>query len=161
MKKLLTMFLIITGLVGLVGCSEEAVKEPAKEEPKVEEKEVEKEVSEAPAETETDEYALDSDFIMQTMENSFGDMMDIEYDEKEKIFNMSVIDDDLALAIAMSMSGEMSLSYWNDFVDSVANFNMTMGEGYSITLENPANPDKIILVITEGVVLYDAISESL
>lgn len=54
---------------------------------------------------------------------------------------------------------------WNELVDSFAELSgkisETVGSGTSIAMANPANTSNVILIITDGIVVYDAVSESI
>lgn len=54
---------------------------------------------------------------------------------------------------------------WDELVDVITKLSSkvseTVGSGTSIAMANPANTSNVILIITDGVVVYDAVSESM
>jgi hypothetical protein len=169
MKKLAVLFFVL--MLALVGCSEQTAtpkEEPKKEEVKEEpitETEAEPEVVE-PAETEpveetpaVDDTKTKEAAMLAILKDGMSGNAEVSFNEEAKMFVMNPTGTAFAAEIAMMIQGTKSHDDWNRLVDEASKMSETiqgeLGDGYSIAWNNPVNPDNFILLIMDGVVLYD------
>jgi hypothetical protein len=166
-----TLGAVMLGLV--VGCSSEEVAEkpekPAVEE--VEEKEVKVEepieaepVAEDPVSEEPDVSQDAKEQVqLSLLKSTFDGIAEIDFDAEEKNFIITPTGTDFALELIQMLNGTKSHDDWNNLVEStqqVSNQTLELlGEGYAFTFMNPANKDKVILLIQDGTVLYDVFNQ--
>jgi hypothetical protein len=160
MKKLLLVGVIAGGLI-LGGCSEEIKKET---EPKVETVENDKEtVKEVPKEVKEpevkEEPKISPEVYLELMKENFGDSMEITYDSEQKAFIMNPVDPAFTQELLMIINGTKSIDDWNFLVDSMAEMSKELGADYIVIMANPANPENYILMVGNGLVMYDALNE--
>ena len=180
MKKLL--FTSILGLsVVLAGCSELDTQVESEEAEAVEEVEVVEEtevVEEAEVVEETEavdnvsvggEYEATDDanrgaeeLYLQILEENLGMYVSVEFDEVNKIFKLTPIDQGLIDEISMLPMG-IGHEDWGILVDGLSSMSKSgqdlVGEGYTINLVNPLNHDNIILWIIDGEIMYNVVDE--
>ena len=174
MKKILFTSILALSVV-LAGCSELETQVENEEAEAVEETEVVEEteaVEEAEAVEEVstnDEYeATDEanqgaeELYLQIMEENLGMYVSVEFDEVNKIFKLTPIDQDLIDAISMLPMG-IGHEEWGTMVDALASMSDTgiglVGEGYTINLLNPLNHENVILWIIDGEIIYNVVDE--
>ncbi|UKL30000.1 hypothetical protein [Bacillus phage PK2] len=164
MKKILLLVAIVTGLV-LGGCSSGEDTENVKEEPKVEVKENAKETTENAGEKEKElpevepKKELPPELYLDIMKKNFAGTAEVTYNEEMKSFDILPTDPAFAQELAMILSGQMSIDEWNLLVDSMAETSEQLGADYVITMKNPVNSDNYILMVGNGVIIYDALNE--
>jgi hypothetical protein len=159
MKKLLLVGVIAGGLI-LGGCSEEptvkenepeVTQEVVKEEPVKEPEVVEEEVIEEPE--------VSPELYLSIMEENFAGIAEVTYDEENNAFVMLPTDPAFTQELEMILAGTKSIDDWNGMVDSLATMSIEFGADYVVVMANPVNPDNYILMVGNGVVLYDALNE--
>jgi len=88
---------------------------------------------------------------------------EIEFNKEDKTYTVHTRNKELAQEIAMIFSGVAPIDSWNEMKESMAgaseSFMGIVGEGYSVAMSNPSNEKNLILLITEGVVIYDVMDE--
>ena len=174
MKKLL--FTSILGLsVVMAGCSEldtqvesgeaEAVEEveAVEETEVVEETEAVDNVSVGGESEATDDANRGAEELyLQILEENLGMYVTVEFDEANKVFKLTPIDQDLITAISMLPNG-VGHEEWGTMVDALASMSNTgidlVGEGYTINLVNPLNHENILLWIIDGEIIYNVVDE--
>ena len=86
----------------------------------------------------------------------------VEFDEVNKIFNLTPIDQGLIDEISMLPMG-IGHEDWGILVDGLSSMSKSgmdlVGEGYTINLVNPLNHDNIILWIIDGEIMYNVVDE--
>ena len=169
-KTLFTSFLALS--IVLAGCSVEDIdnleaddtSEETAQVEAVEESEVVEDVS-MTEEADVTDGSSDRDaeeLYYQIMQENLGMYVSVEFDEVNKIFNLTPIDQDLITAISMLPNG-VGHEEWGVMVDALASMSNTgtglVGEGYTINLVNPMNHDNIILWIIDGEIIYNVVDE--
>jgi hypothetical protein len=179
MKKLLVGTVVLSVGMILGACSEEAVQEAPEKEVAVQEKEKpEKEVAPKekaedkgsenvkpvePPEPEEDIKAKE-EVMLGLFKDNFGNSADITFDPESKMYKIVPVEGGMALELAQMLEGTLSTDSWYALVDSTKDVSNNildqMGSGYSISIVNPVAHDKILLLVMDGVVLYDAFAEA-
>ncbi|QIW88602.1 hypothetical protein P59_233 [Bacillus phage P59] len=185
MKKLMVGTVVLSvGLILGACSSEEALQEKPEKEvavqkeekaPKEEKKkevapkeEIEDKGSEnvepvEPPEPEEDIKAKE-EVMLGLFKDNFGSSADITFDPESKMYKITPLEGGMALELAQMIQGTLSTDSWYDLVDSTKgvsnNLLDQLGSGYSISLVNPANHDNVLLLVMDGVVLYDAFAEA-
>ena len=133
----------------------------AKEEEEAKQK-AEEEEAETQAKAEEAENADAEELYYQIMQENLGMYVSVEFDEENKIFNLTPTDQDLIDAISMLPNG-VGHEEWGTMVDALASMSDTgiglVGEGYTINLVNPLNHENIILWIIDGEIVYNVVDE--
>ena len=179
MKKLIVFSIMALGF-GLVSCSpekKEKVSEPTPVEQTVEsttpkaksaapktESTTPKTESTTPKAEQEASKVDNTQAILLLMQESFSEIGTVHYDEGQKTYIITPTDPGFAQALTYTVaSGDTQK--WDRLVDSFvklsADITKKVDSGTSIAIANPSSPDKLILIITDGVVVYDAVSESI
>ena len=114
----------------------------------------------APApEPEPEINLLNPEMVMATMQESFGSSASIRYEAESKTFVFTVTDENVATAIIATASGIIGREDWdvlvNEFVDLGLTTKDVLGSGYSVVMENPANPAYYLFLVYDGVLVYN------
>lgn len=114
----------------------------------------------APApEPEPEINLLNPEMVMATMQESFGSSASIRYEAESKTFIFTVTDENVATAIIATASGIIGREDWdilvNEFVDLGLTTKDVLGSGYSVVMENPANPAYYLFLVYDGVLVYN------
>ncbi len=134
------------------------------QEVKVEEKVVEEVVKEATIEEEQEiDIVLMHHLIMELFTESFEDVANVTYDEAEDAYILIPTDPDFiqALLLVNDKNAE-ALIAWKELVSNFIYLSETMYEFLPDTvlaLANPVNTDNVVLVVWNGIVLYDYFTE--
>lgn len=118
----------------------------------------------APApEPEPEINLLNPEMVMATMQESFGSSASIRYEAESKTFVFTVTDENVATAIIATASGIIGREDWdvlvNEFVDLGLTTKDVLGSGYSVVMENPANPAYYLFLVYDGVLVYNFADE--
>jgi hypothetical protein len=155
-KVLLSLFCVVVFIflaVGSTGNDEEPAAEP--EEVVVDEPE---EVVVEQQDNEALEQA-----VLKLMQDSFEGTADIEFVQEEETFYITPTDPAFILDLVDMGAGEShALEAWDSFVDEFKVMSETMGEtlpGYWVSLRNPANPDNLLLIASDGSIIYNFIED--
>lgn len=152
MKKLIMFGIVALGL-GLVGC------DSSQEE-------------EAPAQTSVSvEQTVESkpqvdhkQAVLSILQKGCAKIGTVHYDESQEAYIITPTDSAFIGDLEYVLDSGDTAS-WNELVDSFAELSgkisETVGSGTSIAMANPVNTSNVILIITDGVVVYDAVSESM
>ena len=100
---------------------------------------------------------------LDTLEESFEGMAEVTFDRDSKLYKITPTDPAFEKELVMMNEGIIEKEAWDTLVDNFAYLSDSMkglvGNGYSITLMNPSNSDKYLLMITDGKVEYDVFNE--
>ena len=153
MNKIAKFIGITLLAVTLGACSEDVTSEPAEKEPVTEIKKESKPPKEKPKASEEDEQKM-----LEELQAAITGS-DVTFNKKLKMYTIELEGDQMIYEIASMESGEMSKESWYNLVDQTKetseHIKSKLGSGYSVALTNPANPDKSILLIMDGMVIYD------
>ena len=154
MKKLIMFGVVALGLgLGLVGCDNSQEEE-------------------APAQTSTPvEQTVESkpqvdhkQAVLSILQKGCAKIGTVHYDESQEAYIITPTDSAFIGDLEYVLDSGDAAS-WNELVDSFAELSgkisETVGSGTSIAMANPVNTNNVILIITDGVVVYDAVSESM
>lgn len=134
---------------------QEAKKKEEEEKAKKEKEEKEK------AEKESNKFLEDE--ALNLMEEHLGDVADIKLDRDEKTFSITITQDEVIHELAMVFNGELSIDNWHGLVDSIEymanSINDLLGGGYTVEIVNPLNTENVLLIIYDGVILYDVAND--
>jgi hypothetical protein len=150
-KVLLSLFCVVVFVFLAVGSSGDD-DEPAKvlEEPQ--------EV----VEESKDNEALEQ-VVLSLLRDNFGDSADIEFVKEETTFYITPSDPAFILEVANMISGgSQSTEDWNNLVESFRSMSESSQEmlpDYWYSLRNPANPDNLLLIVSNGYVIYNFMDE--
>lgn len=101
--------------------------------------------------------------MLNIMKESLNGMADVTFDKENKFYVVTPASDSLIREIAMTFNGQIDSGSWDTMVESMSymseNMSNNLGGGYSVVFANPANPDNYLIVIMDGVVIYNAIDE--
>lgn len=100
--------------------------------------------------------------VIRMLEEHMSDS-EIEYREESKLFIVHSNNQELAKEIAMIYEEVLPMDSWEVMVDSMANasksFSDILGDGYSLAMSNPANHDNLLIIVMDGIVIYDAMED--
>lgn len=151
MKKLVVFGIVALGF-GLVGCSPEKKEEapaPAPVEQTVE--------STAPKVDNTQA-------VLELLQKGCSKIGTVHYDKSQEAYIITPTDSAFIEDLGYVLDSGDTTS-WSGLVDSLAELSgkisETVGSGTSVAMANPANTNNVILIITDGVVVYDAVSKSI
>lgn len=135
-------------------------------EPEVETKEESSEVKEKPEPISSeDEGILPPEFALSLMESNFEGMANVTYSSEDKAFLIEPTDQEIQTALILLLEGstpEINASWEflkDSFVSTSNSLKDSVGAGYQIHLLNPMNNENTLLIIIDGVVIYDAFSQ--
>lgn len=156
MKKLVMFGVVVLGL-GLVGCgTDEAPKEESAQ-PKVETVVS----SEAPKEevVQPDNSAA----VLSILQKGYSEIGTVRYDEDQDAYIITPTATDFIEDLQYTLSSG-DTEDWNSLVSALMDLSNTIteavGTGTSIAIANPLKTENVILIITDGVLVYDAVAES-
>lgn len=85
------------------------------------------------------------------------------FDEEEKVFSI-IPPEEVALELTLMKEGHMERDDWEmlreNMVELSKSIKENLGEGYIISLLNPVNTDNTLLMVVDGLVVYDLFGES-
>jgi len=139
---------------------------PPKEEKEVAPKEKEEpiqDLEEKPIEEVAPSMTAEEEAMKADFEQSFAGVGDITFDIESKMYIVHPTDPQVAEEIAGMINGTMSKESWYRLVEATVGTSNrildSMGPGYSVAVANPVNDDNVILLVTDGLVLYDVFGE--
>lgn len=154
MKKLV-MFGILTLGFGLAGCSsqEKEVSAPA---PAPVEQTVESTVESEP-------QVDNTQAVLTLLQEGYSEIGTVHYDKSQEAYIITPTDSAFVKDLEYTLNSGDTAS-WDELVDAFAalsgNITEAVGPGTSIAMANPVKTSNVILIITDGVVIYDAVNES-
>lgn len=158
MKKLIVFGIVALGF-GLVGCSPEKKEEAPASTP------VEQTVESTAPKVESEAPKVDNtQAVLELLQKGCSKIGTVHYDKSQKAYIITPTDpafvQDLGYVLDSGDTQE-----WDTLVDTMAELSAkvskTVGSGTSIAMANPANTSNVILIIADGVVVYDAVNEHL
>ena len=154
MKKIIMFGVVALGLgLGLVGCDNSQEEEaPAQTSAPVEQT------------VESKPQVDHKQAVLSILQKGCAKIGTVHYDESQEAYIITPTDSAFIGDLEYVLDSGDTAS-WNELVDSFAELSgkisETVGSGTSIAMANPANTSNVILIITDGVVVYDAVSESM
>ena len=105
--------------------------------------------------------------VEQNMLNFFKEnlsgTMSISFSEETKTYAMMPIGDGFTDELMLTATGDIGAESWYGvvygFVDLSEMVQENLGDGYSIVMLNPSNTENILLLITDGKIQYDFLSD--
>lgn len=157
MKKLAVFGIVVVALgVGLVIGSQkkEEVSTPA---PTPTTTSVEQTVESEPQVNKTED-------VLHILQKGCSKIGTVHYDKSQKAYIITPTDPTFVQDLGYVLdSGDTQ--EWDALVDTItelsAKVSKTVGSGTSIAMANPSKTDNVILIISDGIVVYDAINEHL
>ncbi|WP_157130782.1 hypothetical protein [Halobacillus mangrovi] len=143
--------------------AKEAEEKKQKEEEAKQKAEEEKAKKEAEEKKKAEEDKAKSDatgaVIVSLMEENFKNTADISYDNESKMIIVKPVGAQFTTELLLMIDGMKSMDDWNYLSDQMASFSKTIsenfGEGYSLVILNPMNEDRVMIMVMDGVVIYD------
>ena len=154
MKKIMLFGAVVLGF-GLAGCSsqEKEVSTPA---PTPVEQTVESTVESEP-------QVDNTQAVLAILQEGYSEIGTVHYDKSQEAYIITPTDSAFVQDLEYTLNSGNTAS-WDELVDAFAtlseNITETVGSGTSIAMANPVKTSNVILVITDGVVVYDAVNES-
>ena len=111
----------------------------------------------------TDTKSVEEDMLFEVLKDSMEGTGDVSFDRENKTFIITPTSEDFGTEFLMMVSGAKSDQDWNFMVDSFEELSRTiqdaLGDGYALTMANPSNSENVILVIIDGVTVYDVFKD--
>jgi hypothetical protein len=105
--------------------------------------------------TKTKEYKL---LQIGIIEDNFAGVANVRYDEDLNMVNVTPIDDTFMIELALAQEGSKKhIKSWNSLVDNFVEISKNL-DGTVLTVTNNLNIDNDILVIMDGVILYNVLN---
>lgn len=112
-------------------------------------------------ETEFDDANIESleQFTLAILEDNFEGIAEVEFIKEKETFYLTPLDPGFMAELEDEISGhDYAIGGWESLVESHKQLSHTLSEmlpGYWLTIRNPADPELLLLIIEDGVVLYD------
>lgn len=154
MKKLLISLSLILTLAGCGSLVEHD--ESSDEKEKIEVVEGTKEV-----EGSVDELSREGSILIaqSIMSDNFEGVASVSYDGVMDAITILPMDEEFTTEIYHMLTGEMSNDAWNSLVYTTSMFSVTVAElvdkNISVAILNPADSDRVLLLVQNGYVMYD------
>jgi hypothetical protein len=101
--------------------------------------------------------------VLKLLQENVGDTTDIEFVKEDETFYLTPTDPAFILELADLMAGKtQTLEDWDYLVDSFKSMSERSQEmlpDYWYSLRNPANPDNLLLIVSNGYVIYNFMDE--
>ena len=111
----------------------------------------------------TESQKLLEDMAYDMLVDNFAGMAEIEFNDELKVFFVIPTDPGFTSEVLMVMDGSLPISEWDTMVDSMislsSSFTDLLGEGYGLALANPINPENTIVLVADGILLFDIMDE--
>lgn len=102
--------------------------------------------------------------VLHILQKGCSKIGTVHYDKSQEAYIITPTDSAFIEDLRQVLDSGNTTS-WDGLVDSLAKLSKkvseTVGSGTSIAMANPSKPSNVILIITDGVVVYDAVSESI
>lgn len=104
---------------------------------------------------------------LTSLQTSYDGVAQITLDREQKTYFIDMIDkESFADSINFVLDGSLDSSRWTDsvvnpLVELSATISKNIGSGYSLSIPNPVKSDEVILVVSDGQVVFDAVSDNL
>lgn len=101
------------------------------------------------------------ELVLNAFETGFQGIATVKYNEKNNSVDLTPIDPQVMVDIYEAKQGnQLCLTYWNDLVMSLTSTSrVSFCKGITICLVNSLNTEKMVLVIKDGVVLYNEVDK--
>jgi hypothetical protein len=101
--------------------------------------------------------------VLGLLQDSFEGMADIEFVKEDETYYITPTDPAFILDVANAQDGgTQALEDWNNLVDSfkrMSENSQAMLPDYWYSLRNPANLDNLLLIVSDGYVIYNFIED--
>jgi len=155
----ISLFIVIFSFTLACGGTNAGVETTEVVEEPVEEENVEVEPKEEVA---TDIETLEQN-ALSILEENFEGTADVEFVKEEETFYLTPTDPTFMSELMDTVNGQAyAVESWEALVENQIGFSESMKElfqGYRIAIRNPANPELSLLVVSDGVVLYDFLKD--
>ncbi len=109
--------------------------------------------------TDAETIQLYEQAVLEILEENFSEIAKIELDSKEKAFFITATDPAFIIEAISAMEGDVTaINSWNNLVESFETLSKGIKEtlpGYVLSLKNPVDETKIILMVVDGFVIYN------
>lgn len=110
-----------------------------------------------PTEKPNNDYKLN--LILSMFEESLEGIFDVELDVESKTFNIIPIDTDFSTELTAVINGDLiAIESWEGLVDEMKGLSQVISDilpGCTINIVNPLNKENTLLMVMDGVVIYD------
>ncbi len=142
-KKIIIGVIVFFFLVALIAGMEEPTQDPIQEE-------------------QTEEYVKEVEGnVLEIMEETLGEGFYVKLEDKK--FSLTPKSTDFAIEVAMAIEGyPVHINDWNEYVRSQKKVSMAVQQhlpGYQVATINPMNTDNTLLLVEDGVVLYNVLGK--
>ena len=150
-KKILIVLLVLIVAIGVLSfsCGGSVDEDPVAEDP----------VAEDPVSDVDHDGAYDVYLILQ---DNMSENYHISMDKEGKTFFITPNSEDFAYEVTLAIGGDpQSMEDWDNMVSSSKELSQSIYErsGYAYAVRNPLDTDRILLVISNGIVLYDVVHD--
>lgn len=119
------------------------------------------------AQDEPQEIDIDIEFLEESvliiLEENFEGFAEVEFVKEEETFYLTPTDPAIISELMDAIDGQAyAVEGWEGLVESQIGLSESIKEllpGYWISLRNPANPELSLLVVSDGIVLYDFLKD--
>ncbi|ASK62272.1 hypothetical protein CFK37_08920 [Virgibacillus phasianinus] len=179
MKKLFCVSGVLLAIGIMLGaCSEDNSKEattgdaqPEQEESTSDIQSEQKDESTGDVQSETEEEVVTADedvaslekTVTGLLEDTFAETMTVSFDEESKIYKLTPTDSEFIIELDLMIQGKKSFDDWNEMASSMASMSESvtkvLGKGYGVAVMNPVNSDKVLLLVSDGIIIYDSFKD--
>ena len=97
--------------------------------------------------------------ILEVMKKNYKGVAKIEYDKNFKTIKIIPIDENFMLEALQAKDGKKEyVESWNIIVDELVKSSKSIDKSYSLTMQNTINTDNVLLMVQDGLVLYNYIN---
>ena len=101
--------------------------------------------------------------VLTILQDNFEGLAEVELVQEEETFYITSTDIQFTLELADVLEGKPSaIADWDFLVDSFRELSEAVEDllpGYWLSVRNPVNPDNVILIVSDGVVIYNFTDE--
>lgn len=101
--------------------------------------------------------------VLGIYQKNFEEGMEVVLEEETKTFKFYSNDQQFTKELVAMLNGAKDNQDWNGMVESFRGMSEKgveiLGKGYGIMVMNPVNPDKSLLYVIDGVVVYDTFNQ--
>ena len=104
-----------------------------------------------------------SAIVLSILQKGYSEIGTVQYDEDQNAYIITPTATDFIEDLQYTLSSG-DIEDWNSLVSALMDLSKTItetvGTGTSIAMANPLKTENVILIITDGVLVYDAVAES-
>lgn len=168
-KAIVVVFIVLLVISAVFGGStENEEQELASQEEQIADSEVETEIEPEETTTVAENEAIDGNitldneaYILGLLKDSFKGIADITLDKKENAFLITPIDPAFVRDITnVYLEDPVAMQNWDALVEAYVGLSNSISmieSGYSIAIVNPSNTENVLLIVHDGVVVYNYI----